>query len=95
MTVQRFVLAFAGTVAFVGTALGFLVHPAFLIAPAFVGLNLLQSAFTGFCPLAILLRAAGLRDAAGPAWTRAGTQVPAAGLSPDGSPERATAGGLP
>jgi hypothetical protein len=75
MTVQRFVLAFGGTLAFTGTALGFFVHPAFLIAPAFVGLNLLQSAFTGFCPLALILRASGVPDAAGPAWTRAGCAI--------------------
>jgi Protein of unknown function (DUF2892) len=69
MTVQRFVLAFAGTLVLAGTVLSVLVHPAFVLIPAFVGLNLLQSAFTGFCPLAILLRRAGVPDAAGPAWT--------------------------
>lgn len=71
MTVQRFVLAFAGTMVVAGAVLAWLVHPAFLLVPAFVGLNLLQSAFTGFCPLALLLRAAGVPDADGPAWTRA------------------------
>ena len=72
MTVQRFVLSFAGTLTLSGVALGYFVHPGFLLVPAFVGANLLQSAFTGFCPLALLLRAAGVPDAAGPAWTRAG-----------------------
>ncbi len=70
MTVQRFVLTFAGSLILVSIALALLVHPGFLILTAFVGLNLLQSAYTGFCPLAILLRALGLRDADGPAWTR-------------------------
>jgi hypothetical protein len=72
MTVQRFVLAFAGTMVLAGVSLGYAVHPGFLLVAGLVGLNLVQSAFTGFCPLAILLRRAGLRDAAGPAWTRAG-----------------------
>jgi hypothetical protein len=40
------------------------VHPGFIWLTAFVGANMLQSAFTGFCPLAILLRKAGLRDGA-------------------------------
>ena len=78
MTVQRFVLAFAGTVVVVGVLLAYAVHPAFLLLPAFVGLNLLQSAFTGFCPLALLLRALGVPDASGPAWTRAGLRPSAA-----------------
>jgi hypothetical protein len=49
--------------------LAWLVHPGFLWLTAFVGANLLQSAFTGLCPLAIVLRKAGLRD--GTAWQRA------------------------
>jgi len=72
MTVQRFVLTFAGSLILVSIALSLLFHPAFLILAAFVGVNLLQSAYTGFCPLAIALRALGLRDAASPPWTRSG-----------------------
>ena len=41
-----------------------MVHPGFIWLTAFVGANLLQSAFTGFCPLAILLRKAGMQDGA-------------------------------
>jgi hypothetical protein len=40
------------------------VHPGFIWLTAFVGANMLQSAFTGFCPLAIILRKAGLPDGA-------------------------------
>ena len=69
MTVQRFVIAFAGLVVLASALLAWLVHPGFVWAAAFVGVNLLQSAFTGFCPLAIILRRAGLRDEGG-AWTR-------------------------
>ncbi len=61
MNIDRFVMAFAGLVILVGTALGYLVHPYWLVVPAFVGLNLLQAAFTGFCPLAKILRAVGLK----------------------------------
>ena len=64
MTVQRAVLAFAGSMILVSLVLTRFVHPGFIWLTAFVGANLLQSAFTGFCPLAILLRKAGLRDGA-------------------------------
>lgn len=62
MTVQQFVLAFAGAVVLVSAALALFVSPWFLLADAFVGANLLQSAFTRFCLLAIILRRLGLRD---------------------------------
>jgi len=64
VTVQRAVLAFAGIMILVSLALTWFVHPGFVWLTAFVGANLLQSAFTGFCPLAILLRKAGLQDGA-------------------------------
>ena len=62
MTVQRFVLAFAGAVVLASTLLAWLVSPYFLIATGFVGANLLQSAFTRWCLLAQLLRRAGVHD---------------------------------
>lgn len=62
MNIDRFVFAFAGIVILIGTALGFYVHPYWLAVPAFVGLNLLQSAFKGFCPLALILRAFGMKS---------------------------------
>lgn len=62
MTVQRFVLGFAGGVVLVSTLLAWLVSPLFLIATGFVGANLLQSSFTRWCLLAQILRRAGLRD---------------------------------
>ena len=66
MTVQRAVVAFAGTMVLVSLLLTRFVHPGFVWLTAFVGANLLQSAFTGFCPLAMILRKAGLQD--GAAW---------------------------
>jgi Protein of unknown function (DUF2892) len=61
MTIDRVVMAFAGTVVLLGLALAYAFSPWWLLVPAFVGLNLLQAAFTGFCPLAIMLKAMGVK----------------------------------
>lgn len=61
MTIDRVVLAFAGTVILISLGLAHFVASGWLWLTAFVGLNLLQSSFTGFCPLAILLRTLGLK----------------------------------
>jgi hypothetical protein len=61
MSIDRVVLAFAGLIVLLGLLLSQLYHPYWLWLTAFVGANLLQSAFTGFCPLAKVLRAAGVR----------------------------------
>ena len=60
MNIDRIILAFAGSMILLSLLLGYFVAPAWLLLAAFVGLNLLQSAFTGFCPLAMLLRRLGL-----------------------------------
>ncbi len=60
MNVDRAVMAFAGSVVLISLVLSQLVSPWWLLLTAFVGLNLLQASFTGFCPLAILLRKFGL-----------------------------------
>ena len=62
MTVERFVHAFAGAMVLVSLALGQLVSPWFYLLTAFVGVNLFQTAFTRFCPLALILRKAGVPD---------------------------------
>ena len=59
MSIDRIVLAFAGTMVLLSLILGYSVSPYWLFLAAFVGLNLLQSAFTGFCPLAIILKKLG------------------------------------
>lgn len=61
MNIDRAVFAFAGTVVLLGVALGYFVSPWWLLLPAFVGANLLQSAFSGFCPLARILARLGLK----------------------------------
>lgn len=62
MSIDRIVLAFAGTVVLVSLALSQVHHPNWLWLTAFVGANLLQSAFTGFCPLAMVLKAIGVKS---------------------------------
>lgn len=60
MNIDRVVFAFAGSMILISLLLAWLVSPAWMLLAAFVGLNLLQSAFTGFCPLALILRKLGL-----------------------------------
>lgn len=61
MTVDRFVLAFAGSVILLSVVLSQVQSPNWLWLTAFVGANLLQSAFTGFCPLAKILKVFGVK----------------------------------
>lgn len=61
MTIDRVVMAFAGSVVLASLALSQLHDPRWLWLTAFVGANLLQAAFTGFCPLAIVLKRLGVK----------------------------------
>jgi positive regulator of sigma E activity len=61
MTIDRAVLAFAGCMVLLSAALVYLVSPWFLLFTAFIGLNMLQSAFTGFCPAAMIFKGMGCR----------------------------------
>ncbi|GHC00278.1 YgaP family membrane protein [Thermomonas carbonis] len=56
MNIDRAIFAFAGTMILASLALAHFVSPLWLWLTAFVGLNLLQSSVTGFCPAAIVLR---------------------------------------
>jgi hypothetical protein len=62
MNIDRAVMAFAGTVVLISLALGVWVSPYWFYLTAFVGLNLLQASFTGFCPLALVLRKLGVQS---------------------------------
>ena len=64
MNIDRIVAAFAGSMIVLSLALGWFVNPLFFLLTLFVGLNLLQAAFTGFCPLAIILKKFGTRPGA-------------------------------
>jgi hypothetical protein len=59
MTVDQAVFAFAGLMVLLSLALAHLVSPWWLLLTAFVGANLLQSAFTGFCPAAMVFKRLG------------------------------------
>ena len=61
MSIDRIVMAFAGSVILISLALSQLHSVYWLWLAAFVGFNLLQSAFTGFCPLAMILKAIGAK----------------------------------
>ena len=61
MSVDRMVMAFAGTFILVSLALSQVHHVYWLWFTAFVGVNLLQASFTGFCPLANILKAMGVK----------------------------------
>ncbi|MBS0334081.1 MAG: DUF2892 domain-containing protein [Proteobacteria bacterium] len=64
MSIDRAVFAFAGCVVLLGVALAYAVHPWWIALSVFAGLNMLQAAFTGFCPAAILFKRLGLKPGA-------------------------------
>lgn len=63
MSIDRAVLLFAGFMVLVSLVLTTFVHPGFFWFTAFIGANMIQSAFTGFCPIAMLFRKLGLGQA--------------------------------
>ena len=64
MTIDRIVMAFAGSVILLSLVLAHFFSEWWLMLTAFVGLNLLQAAFTGFCPLVIALKKFGAKPGA-------------------------------
>ncbi len=61
MTLDRAVLAFAAIMVLISAALVYFVSMWWLLLTLFVGLNMLQSAFTGFCPAARVFRKLGVK----------------------------------
>jgi hypothetical protein len=61
MNIDRAVFAFAGVVILASLALGHWVSPYWFLLTAFAGLNMLQAAFTGLCPAAMIFKALGLK----------------------------------
>ena len=55
MKIESFIRAMAGTVVLVSVALAHFVSPWWLLFTCFIGVNLIQSALTGFCPPSLLL----------------------------------------
>ena len=65
MTIGRIILAFAGIVILISVILAYMTgNQLWLLLSGFVGLNLLPSAFTGFCPLALILKKLGKQSGA-------------------------------
>ena len=62
MTIDRMVMAFAGTFIIISVGLAVYHSLNWLWLTGFVGLNLFQAAFTGFCPLAIILKKIGVKS---------------------------------
>ena len=56
----------AGALVTLGVLLGYFAHPAWLLLPAVLGVVLLQSAFTGFCPVYFTLGKLGNRGRQAP-----------------------------
>jgi hypothetical protein len=61
MNVERYIRLIAGVFVLLSLALGYWVNPYWFLFTAFVGLNLLQSAFTNWCPMMTILRKAGVK----------------------------------
>ena len=60
LSLDRAIMAFAGVMILLSLALTALVSPWFWLMTAFIGLNLFQSAFTGFCPAGMVMRRMGI-----------------------------------
>ncbi|OIN85493.1 MAG: sulfurtransferase [Alphaproteobacteria bacterium CG1_02_46_17] len=60
MNIDRAIMAFAGVMVLLSLTLAHFFSPYWLLLTAFVGLNMLQAAFTGFCPAAMILAKLGI-----------------------------------
>jgi hypothetical protein len=61
MSVERGVTAFAGFMVLLSVLLTYTVHPYFVWLTVFVGANLFQQSFTGFCPAAMVMEKLGMK----------------------------------
>ena len=64
MSVEIALFRFAGFMILLSVALTYWLHPNFIWLTIFVGANLVQSSFTGFCPAAMFFRAIGIKTEA-------------------------------
>lgn len=62
MKLENYIRIIAGSLVFVTALLGFLINPNWLFVTMFVGLNLFQFGFTGFCPMGIILKKLGVKE---------------------------------
>jgi hypothetical protein len=75
MTIERAIRALAGTLVLTGVILSRVVSPWWLLLPVFVGANLLQSAFSKFCPAELIMRRLGWFSECRKAEPRAGAEA--------------------
>lgn len=61
MKIEKFMMMMVGSMVLLSAILAYTVSPAWLLLTGFIGLNLLISAFTGFCPMVYILRKFGLK----------------------------------
>jgi hypothetical protein len=61
MTLDRAIMAFAGFLILVSLMLGYFLSPYWYLLTTFVGANLLQASFTGFCPAALIFKRLGVK----------------------------------
>lgn len=62
MTIENGIRVLAGTMVLAGVVMARVVHENWILLSAFVGVNLIQSAFTGFCPATVVLRKLGFTE---------------------------------
>jgi hypothetical protein len=62
MTLDRSVMLFAGVMVLLSVVLTAFVSPLFIWFTVFIGLNLIQSSFTGFCPAAMVFKRLGIKS---------------------------------
>lgn len=62
MSLEKTVTAFAGIMVLLSVVLTVWVHPGFIWFTVFIGANLFQQSFTGFCPAAIVFRKMGVKS---------------------------------
>ena len=65
MSLENAIRVLAGSLVLISLALGHWVHPGWLFFTAFVGVNLIQSAFTHFCPAEMIFKKLGFRSGSG------------------------------
>ena len=71
LSLDRAIMAFAGAMILLSLVLTHFVSPWFWLMTAFIGLNLFQSAFTGFCPAGMMMKRLGIgRESGGPGCCR-------------------------
>ena len=61
MTLDRAIMAFAGFLILLSLVLGYFLSPYWYLLTAFVGANLFQASFTGFCPATSIFKRLGVR----------------------------------